>query len=300
MNHSFNVEIAVKYGMLEAVLIEHLNFWITKNKANDVNFYDGYYWTYSSTKALSELFPYASQKTISRALHHLEEEGLIVFGNYNKSSYDRTMWYALTEKGYSTFHNGNFHLSDCQMDVEEMSNQNSQNVQPIPDISTDIETDKSTDNNTVSNNTVRRTDVQRVLNAWNALSSFGIKPVSKVGSGSKRYISLMARIREYGIESVLEAIENIKSSSFLQGKAGGKRQWMITFDWFVLPSNFPKVLEGNYTDKSGSGGSNEKDEEDSEFLEPGEKIADDDEGWVDLSAMSDDEYEEYLKKVTKK
>ena len=24
---------------------------------------------------------------------------------------------------------------------------------------------------------------------------------------------------------------------------------MITFDWFVLPSNFPKVLEGYYTDR---------------------------------------------------
>lgn len=38
MNHSFNVEIATKYGMLEAVLLENINFWITKNKANGKNF----------------------------------------------------------------------------------------------------------------------------------------------------------------------------------------------------------------------------------------------------------------------
>ena len=25
-----------------------------------------------------------------------------------------------------------------------------------------------------------------------------------------------------------------------------KNDWIITFDWFVKPSNFPKVLEGNY------------------------------------------------------
>ena len=143
MNHSFSVEIATKYGMLEAILLEHLNFWIAKNKANETNFYDGLYWTYSSTKALSQLFPYVSQKSISRALHHLKDEGLIAFGNYNKSSYDRTMWYALTEKGDLVISGGDLHLSEGNMENPEKENQNSENVQPIPDISTYISTDKS-------------------------------------------------------------------------------------------------------------------------------------------------------------
>ena len=143
MNHSFSVEIATKYGMLEAILLEHLNFWIAKNKANETNFYDGLYWTYSSTKALSQLFPYVSQKSISRALHHLKDEGLIAFGNYNKSSYDRTMWYALTEKGDLVISGGDLHLSEGKMENPEKENQNSENVQPIPDISTYTSTDKS-------------------------------------------------------------------------------------------------------------------------------------------------------------
>ena len=148
MNHSFSVEIATKYGMLEAILLEHLNFWIAKNKANETNFYDGLYWTYSSTKALSQLFPYVSQKSISRALHHLKDEGLIAFGNYNKSSYDRTMWYALTEKGDLVISGGDLHLSEGKMENPEKENQNSENVQPIPDISTYISTDKSIKENT--------------------------------------------------------------------------------------------------------------------------------------------------------
>lgn len=148
MNHSFSVEIATKYGMLEAILLEHLNFWIAKNKANETNFYDGLYWTYSSTKALSQLFPYVSQKSISRALHHLKDEGLIAFGNYNKSSYDRTMWYALTEKGDLVISGGDLHLSERKMENPEKENQNSENVQPIPDISTYISTDKSIKENT--------------------------------------------------------------------------------------------------------------------------------------------------------
>lgn len=102
--------------------------------------------------------------------------------------------------------------------------------------------------NTVSKDTVRQTDVRRCVDAWNNLKSFGIKPVSKLTSGTKRYDSLIARIKQYGIDDVLKAIDKIKYSSFLQGRSSNRRQWTITFDWFVLPNNFPKVLEGNYDD----------------------------------------------------
>lgn len=141
MNHGFNVDIATQYGIAEAILLEHLSFWIAKNKADKTNFFDGYYWTYSSTKALAELFPYMSPKSISRALHHLKEEGLVLFGNYNKSAYDRTMWYALTEDGELVLQNGKMDLSKGKMEEPKTENQNAQNVQPIPDISTDISTD---------------------------------------------------------------------------------------------------------------------------------------------------------------
>ena len=57
-----------------------------------------------------------------------------------------------------------------------------------------------------------------------------------------------AIIREYGIDNVLSGVERIKDSGFLQGR--NKNGWVITFDWFVLPNNFPKVLEGNYDNHS--------------------------------------------------
>jgi hypothetical protein len=85
---------------------------------------------------------------------------------------------------------------------------------------------------------------------WNELSDIGIKTISRIGSGTKRYQCLNARLREYGIEKVLSAINNIRNSDFLQGK--NRKGWAITFDWFVLPNNFPKVLEGNYDNQQGS------------------------------------------------
>lgn len=93
--------------------------------------------------------------------------------------------------------------------------------------------------------------INAVLDKWLELLEYGVPQVSKISSASKRYKNLKARIEEYGVDTVLEAIENIKHSSFLQGKGQGDRSWRISFDWFVLPNNFPKVLEGNYTDQSG-------------------------------------------------
>lgn len=99
----------------------------------------------------------------------------------------------------------------------------------------------------VSDDTICRTDVQRVVEAWNQL---GINPVSRMASTSTRYKMISARIKEYGIDDVLKAIQKINSSTFLKG--GGNRGWMIDFEWFARPNNFPKVLEGQYDDKKGS------------------------------------------------
>src|SRR5574344_2696932 len=133
MQHSFNIELAKEYGILEAIIINNLFFWIEKNKANDVSYYDGTYWTYNSIKALNELFPYASERKISYALKHLEEEGIIKTGNYNKLAYDRTLWYAFTEKGISI-------LQKCCFHFTKSTNAFYKSDEPIPYINTDIKT----------------------------------------------------------------------------------------------------------------------------------------------------------------
>lgn len=258
MEHSFDIEIAQEYGMECAIILKHLYYWIKKNIACDKNFHDGMYWTYGSVKSFCELFPYMGDKKIRNAINKLESSGLIIIGNYNDLPFDRTKWYALTEKGFCLIEKREVDSAKGQMTSGERTDDIRRKDEPIPDINTDIRTD---DNNTVSNDTVRQTDVQRCVEAWNLLSDCGIKPVKRITGGSKRYDSLKARIREYGVEEVLNAIDKIRCSKFLQGKSSGRQHWMITFDWFVLPSNFPKVLEGNYDDeKEPGGGDNTPDE----------------------------------------
>lgn len=98
----------------------------------------------------------------------------------------------------------------------------------------------------VSKDTIRQTDVQRIITEWNSLEEFGINPVKRMTQ--KREQAVKARIRQNHIDDILEAIENIRHSSFLQGQ--NKNGWMVTFDWFLKPGNFAKVFEGQYADKS--------------------------------------------------
>lgn len=99
--------------------------------------------------------------------------------------------------------------------------------------------DKNRDIN--STNTIRTT----LMEEWNKLDD-NISKVTAINPGTQRYTLLMARINDYGKDKVIGAIRNINKSKFLQGY--NNTGWTITFDWFVKPNNFIKVLEGNYND----------------------------------------------------
>lgn len=146
MEHQFNVELAKKYGIEEAILIHNLYFWINKNAANGRHFYDGRVWTYNSTKSFAELFPYMTPSKIARVLRSLEEHGIIVRGNYNKSKLDRTCWYAFSDEGILLLSNFGCCISHCY----KMKNADEQNDTTIPDSNiTDSKTDskRKKDNN---------------------------------------------------------------------------------------------------------------------------------------------------------
>lgn len=129
--HCFDLENAEKYGILEAVILQHLQFWIQKNKACNRHFYDGRYWTYGSIKELHKLFWYVSEKQIRRAINNLKNKGAIITGEFNRSPYDHTTWYAISNSP-----NGNNDLPKRENQDDQMGNSTLET-----DIITDIRTD---------------------------------------------------------------------------------------------------------------------------------------------------------------
>jgi hypothetical protein len=124
MEHHFNTDHAVKYGIEEAIVINNLVFWITKNKANRKHYLNDRTWTYNTYKAFSEIFPYWNEHKIKRILDSLVNKGVILRENYNKSGYDRTCWYAFKDE--ISF------LNNCNIHIAEMQNGSNESATPIP------------------------------------------------------------------------------------------------------------------------------------------------------------------------
>ena len=139
--HFFSTKLAKRFGIEAAIMIENLFYWIDKNAANNVHYYDGSYWTYNSVQAFSKLFDYMNITKINRVLDFLEGKEkdkkdddsakkpikIIKSGNYNKSKMDRTKWYAFTDEGLEILKECGYELS--KGNTAKRTNSFSQNEQ---------------------------------------------------------------------------------------------------------------------------------------------------------------------------
>lgn len=139
MHHSFDIFIAEKYGVNVAIFLNNVAFWVKKNQANNKHFYDGRYWTYNSSDALSSLFPYWSSDQIDRLIKKCTSLGLLVIDNFNETTYDRTRWYGLTDKSLELF---NMTIPQKRgMDTAKTNIPFREIAEPIPYIKPDIKPD---------------------------------------------------------------------------------------------------------------------------------------------------------------
>lgn len=140
-NMSFDVEVATRIGLYETILLENIYFWVRKNQENEKSIFDGKAWTYNSIKAFAKLFPFMTEKIIRNKLNWLVENDYLKAGNYNKSSYDRTKWYTVTEKGKMLLTNKEIPNAEKENPFAQKANGSCEKGEPIPDIKPDINTD---------------------------------------------------------------------------------------------------------------------------------------------------------------
>ncbi len=91
---------------------------------------------------------------------------------------------------------------------------------------------------------INNINYDNILHYWNNHSS--LKEIQAITDKRKEHIN--ARIKDYGLDAIYEVINKCGASDFLQGK--GKDRWVANFDWVFRPTNFLKVLEGNYDNPS--------------------------------------------------
>ncbi len=86
----------------------------------------------------------------------------------------------------------------------------------------------------------------KVKLTWNfAVSKAKIPMMSKWTDIRRKAVA--ARAREHGEAAVLDAIERAAQSDFLNG--GNRKGFVASFDWVMRPTNFLKVIEGNYDNR---------------------------------------------------
>lgn len=127
-HHSFDADLAVKLKSVElAVLVHHFQYWIRHNAEMGKNLHEGRTWTFQTLKDIAAHFPYWSYKQVERLVNKLVELEILIKGNFNTSTYDRTVWYAFKNES-------RFCISrNREMEIPESGNQNPEIGTPIPD-----------------------------------------------------------------------------------------------------------------------------------------------------------------------
>jgi len=86
-------------------------------------------------------------------------------------------------------------------------------------------------------------DKEKIKILWCEFAErFGLAAIKDIPKGSKRERALNARLADKSFD-FKALLHEIGQSPFLLGK---KTDFKATFDWIIAPSNYQKIIEGNY------------------------------------------------------
>lgn len=90
-------------------------------------------------------------------------------------------------------------------------------------------------------------DFEALVNFFNDITG-GVFGIVKNPLSEKRKTLVRARIREHGKKTFVDAIYTAMRSDFLKGQNG--KGWTMTFDWMIKPTNYEKIITGNYGNRT--------------------------------------------------
>lgn len=105
MIHGFETEIATEVGIPAAIVLHNIFYWCKRNEERGLHLHEGRHWMYCTQAEFAKQIPYLSERTLRRALTDLREHGLLLVANYNKIAFDRTCWYAPSDRALAVYAN---------------------------------------------------------------------------------------------------------------------------------------------------------------------------------------------------
>jgi uncharacterized phage protein (TIGR02220 family) len=135
--------LEVRVGVNEADLLQQVHYLLVKSKHVKA----GRTWIYNTYKDWQEQFPFWSESTIKRAVKSLEEKGLLMTANWNKSKLDNTKWYSIDYQQLAGIEGVALkgEQTSVQLDTPNVANwdaSESNLTKPIPEITSENSTEK--------------------------------------------------------------------------------------------------------------------------------------------------------------
>ena len=252
MEHHFNVGIAKDYGIEESIILHNFYYWLAKNAANEKFFFDGLYWFYNSKKAFAESFTYMNETKIFRVIKNLEENGIVVKGNYSKDKWDKTNWYAFTIEGLKYMEENGYKIDVfsrmLQNDILDSCKVNDgalQSEQSILINNTNSNTNSNKEEDIIISS--KKNDYQAIVDCWNEYNGKKLGRVTKITD--KRKKAIKKALDDNGItqEQLMLFFKTLPlADKWLYNPNKQHANWKPDFDWWLSNPNgwLTKGLEG--------------------------------------------------------
>lgn len=259
MNHSFNVDIAKKFGIEEAVIVENIYFWISVNGAEDRNLHNGRYWTYNSQKGFASLFTYMTENVVRRALENLcngkkDENGeyiiepILVKDDFNENKMSKKKWYAFNDNGIELLRTLNYdvtHLfSDKSPDLAILPNGHGNFAKSIADNNTNNKQKKEIYKEKENR---QENDTKTLMKSWNEIAAkIGLQKIVSIKGKRKNKLENLYKTCGTNQEELTKLIEALPyADDWVLGKSKTMK-WKIDFDWLINNTSnwYVRALEG--------------------------------------------------------
>lgn len=100
-------------GLNESIVLQQIHYWLQVKESTGKDFIDGHYWVYNSYRQWNEQFPFWHKDTVKRTFQHLEDNGLLISGNFNTKKFDRTKWYTINYDALVLVQNASLVGANC-------------------------------------------------------------------------------------------------------------------------------------------------------------------------------------------
>lgn len=213
-------KLAVLLGDADkAIILQQIDYWLDHSN----NIRDGHKWVYNSVADWKRHFPWISTSTITRKLKSLEDQGLLITGNYNKRKFDKTKWYRID---YDEFKK-----------IEKAFSQNDQTIMSfwVNGVSQNDKTNtrEYTDNNTDIINS-NKFDYNEFIEWFNELADKDLKNTEI----NRQYIKDLLN-DGYTKEDLVNVIEYKVN----EWKDNEKMNRYLRFKTLLSPNNFERYLQ---------------------------------------------------------